>query len=74
MPKSESWTFSAPEAAALVVVLLQAQLVDPHLAGLLLTGKVAHTDNQGLHLAQRGITDDAHLVVGLVVIVLREDL
>ena len=60
--------------AALVVVLLQAQLVDPHLAGLLLTGKVAHTDNHGLHLAQRGITDDAHLVVGLVVIVLREDL
>ena len=60
--------------AALVVILLQAQLVDPHLARLRRARQVAHADDHRLHLAQAGVTHDAHLVVGTVVVVLREQL
>ena len=47
----------------------QAQFVDPHLTRLDGTREVAHTNHHGLHLAQRGVTHDAHLVVGTVGIV-----
>ena len=61
--------FSACGPASLVVILQQAELVDPHLTALLLTTEVAHTDDHRLHLAERRITDDGDLVGWLVGIV-----
>ena len=59
---------------ALIVGVAQSQLVHPHLARLQSAGQVAHTDNHGLHLAQRRVAHDAHAVVGLVGIVVGEQL
>ena len=56
-----------------VVVFLQAQLVHPNLTALLLSTEVAHADNHRLHLAQRGISHDADLVLRTVLVVHRED-
>ena len=56
--------------ATLVDHVDEAQLVDPHLAGLDGAGQVAHTNHHGLHLAERRVTHDADavvLVVGVVV-------
>ena len=55
--------------SALVVIFLQAQFVDPHLARLLRTGQVSHADDHRLDLAETGITHNTDLVVGLVVVI-----
>ena len=53
--------------SSLVVVFKQTELVDPHLAALDIGRKIPDTDDHGLHLAERGVTHDGYLVVGLVV-------
>ena len=58
--------------ATLIDDILQAQLVDPHLARLDATRQVAHTNHHGLHLAQRGVTHHRDAVVGLVGVVVGE--
>ena len=54
---------------ARVVIVSQAQLVHPHLTALGVGRQVAHTNDHGLDLAERGVTHDRHLVVGFVFIV-----
>ena len=60
--------------SSLVVVFLQSQLIHPHLARLDISGEVSHTDNHGLHLAERRVAHDAHLVGWIVFVVGSEEL
>ena len=60
--------------AAVVAELLQAQLVGPHLDALHRAAVVAHTDHNGLHLAQGGVAHDADAVAGVGVVVAGEEL
>ena len=55
--------------AATVDDVLQAQLVDPHLARLDAARQVAHTNHHRLDFAQCGVTHHADTVVGLVGVV-----
>ena len=55
--------------STLVVVFLQAQFVDPHLARLDFARNVAHTNHHGLDFAQRRVTHNAYFVVGMVFII-----
>ena len=55
--------------SATVVVFLETELIDPHLAALHITGEVADTDNHRLHLAKGGIAENGNLVVGVVGII-----
>ena len=65
---------SAGRPSALVVGLAQTELVDPHLARLGRGAEVAHTDDERLDLTQRGIAQDGDAVVGLVGVVVAEEL
>ena len=49
----------------------QAQLVHPYLTRANGTIKVAHTYHHGLHLAQRGVTHNAYLIIRMVWVVVR---
>ena len=55
--------------STVVVGLAQSQLVDPHLTRLQSGTQVAHTDDHGLHLAERRIAHDTDAVVRLVGVV-----
>ena len=50
-------------------VVLHTQFVHPHFDISRAAAIVAHTDHHGLHFAQRGVTDDAHFIVGVVAVV-----
>ena len=56
---------------AIGIDLLQAQLVDPHLAGLDTTRQVAHTNHHRLHLTERRVAENSH-EVAVVLVVLAE--
>ena len=58
--------------ASAVVVLLQSEFVDPHLARLDFAREVAYAYHHGLHLAQRRIAHDGHLVLRTLLVVGRE--
>ena len=58
--------------AALVVDILQAQLVDPYLTRLYAACQVAHTNHHSLYLAQRRVTHNGNTVVGIVGVVVIE--
>ena len=55
--------------SALIVIFLESELIDPHLARLGVGREVAHTDNHGLHLTERGVTHHADAVGRIVLIV-----
>ena len=65
---------SAGRPSTFVVGLAQAQFVDPHFAALQCRAEVAHAHHHRLHFAQRGVSDDADAVVGLVGVVVAEEL
>ena len=52
---------------------MQAELVDPDLDALGLAAVVTHANHDGLYLAQRGIAHDGDAVVGIVLVVRREE-
>ena len=57
--------------ASRTVVVLKAQLVDPHLATLSTCRIVAHTDYHRLHIAKRRVADNSDTVLRIIGIVSR---
>ena len=55
--------------ATVVGVFAQTEFVEPYLATLLVAREIAHTDDDGLHLAQRRVAHHRHLVVGMAAVV-----
>ncbi len=52
-----------------VVVFLQSQLIEPHFATLLFASQVPDTDDEGLHLSERGVTHNGNLVLRVALVI-----